>query len=559
MPKFGTEQEEVMREKTMKKGHLLLTLLAFVCLMGLGTIHANAATVKAKVDVKKFYGIAEQVLQEINRQRRNNGLSDLKMDANFTEVAMDIALQKQGGDASASNPEIYNNVYVRKDAMEIDDIDGYDEYSDNLWKETRNGKEKILNHIKKVGTFLYKESDITSKIGIGVVATDVPQGIPRELNYGGFCNVTYCFISNEVGHDDTNYNPYVNNGKTVRTQMDLYIDSSNTYLIVDANENCLTPKYTYDVIKKGEKRKAHPGVWQHPVIFGKVHNELCRFKCKLSNTGASWSSSDSSVVSVDSNGNITAKKNGIATVTVKVGSLQATKKYVVSDVIGMDTDTLLYLPNWKSKSDIPKEYTGNCYAGGYALEVKNGRITWSKNMKTNKITRPGSKKSTVKTKKLKGSYYKIISKSKRTVQYDEDNSVVLISYDKKKEIFSFVPYKKQIENIEDYGGMPQEKNTMQDDEEEYNEIGTEPIHLCEPQITDQDNSLEAVANENELSQKLLKFLEKEGEERRNFYVTSVENTGGKNFKAVLDFSTKRSDGKNISITFENGIYTFAFK
>ena len=39
---------------------------------------------------------------------------------------------------------------------------------------------------------------------------------------------------------------------------------------------------------------------------------------------------------------------------------------------------------------------------GYALEVKNGRITWSKNMKTNKITRPGSKKSTVKTKKLKG-------------------------------------------------------------------------------------------------------------------------------------------------------------
>ena len=100
---------------------------------------------------------------------------------------------------------------------------------------------------------------------------------------------------------------------------------------------------------------------------------------------------------------------------------------------------------------------------------------------------------------------------------------------------------------------------MQDDEEEYNEIGTEPIHLGNPLITDQDNSLEAVANEKELSQELLKFLEKEGEERRNFYVASVENTGGKNFKAVLEFSTKRSDGKNISITFENGTYTFAFK
>ena len=108
-----------MREKTMKKGHLLLTLLAFVCLMGLGTIHANAATVKAKVDVKKFYGMAEQVLQEINKQRRNNGLSDLKMDVNLTEAAMNIALQAQGGSATVSNPEIYNDKYTVKGAFEM--------------------------------------------------------------------------------------------------------------------------------------------------------------------------------------------------------------------------------------------------------------------------------------------------------------------------------------------------------------------------------------------------------------------------------------------------------
>lgn len=142
---------------------------------------------------------------------------------------------------------------------------------------------------------------------------------------------------------------------------------------------------------------------------------------------------------------------------------------------------------------------------------------------------------------------------------DEDHSIVLVSYDKKKKIFSFSPYKKQIKNIEIYGGMSQEKNTMQDDEEEYNEIGIEPINLGEPNIVDQDDSLGAVADEKELSQELLKFLEKEGEERRNFYAVSVESTGEKDYKAVLDFSTKRSDGKNISITFENGIYTFAFK
>lgn len=403
-----------MREKTMKKGHLLLALLAFVCLMGLGTIHANAATVKAKVDVKKFYGIAEQVLQEINKERRSNGLQDLKMDATLTEAAMDIALQKQGGDASVSEPEIYKNKYIDKNIFELGNVNGYDEYEDNLWKETTKGKKCITEDMSKLGKFLYKDDDISSRIGIGMVATDNPTNIPRELNNGSRYNVTYCFLSNDSTHDTTNYNPYVNNGKTVRTQMDLYIDSSNTYLIVDADKNELTPKYAYDVIKKGEKRKAHPGVWENIPVTGAK-----RFSCKLSNDGASWSSSNPSIVSVDANGNITAKKNGIATVVVKVGGLQATKKYVVSDIISVDTDTLLSLPNWKSKSDIPKEYTGNCYAGGYALEVKNGRIIWSKNMKTNKVTRSGKKKSVTKAKKVKGNYYKIISKSKKAVQYEK--------------------------------------------------------------------------------------------------------------------------------------------
>ena len=403
-----------MKEKTMKRGHLLLTLLAFVSLLWLGTIHADAATVKAKVDVKKFYGMAEQVLQEINKQRRSNGLSDLRMDANFTEAAMNIALQKQGGDASVSEPEIYNDRYIYKSVGILGNVDGYDEYEDNLWKEITKGKEPITKHVSKLGKFLYKDDDISSKIGIGIIATDNPTSIPRELNNGSRYNVSYCFLSNDSKHDTTNYNPYVNNGKTVRTQMDLYIDSSNTYLIVDANENCLTPKYAYDVIKKGEKRNAHPGIWENIPDTGAK-----RFLCKLSNNGASWNSSNPSIVSVDANGNITAKKNGIATVTVRVGSLQATKKYVVSDIISVDTDTLLSLPNWKSKSDIPKEYTGNCYAGGYALEVKNGRITWSKNMKTNKVTRPGKKKSVTKAKKVKGNYYKIISKSKKTVQYEK--------------------------------------------------------------------------------------------------------------------------------------------
>ena len=60
----------------------------------------------------------------------------------------------------------------------------------------------------------------------------------------------------------------------MRTQMDLYIDSSNTYLIVDADKNELTPKYTYDVIKKGEKGKAHPGVYPKLLVTGAKFRSL---------------------------------------------------------------------------------------------------------------------------------------------------------------------------------------------------------------------------------------------------------------------------------------------
>ncbi len=47
-----------------------------------------------------------------------------------------------------------------------------------------------------------------------------------------------------------------------------------TYLIINANKNYLTPKYTYDVIKKGETRKAHPAVWQYPVAAGDLYIQV---------------------------------------------------------------------------------------------------------------------------------------------------------------------------------------------------------------------------------------------------------------------------------------------
>lgn len=142
---------------------------------------------------------------------------------------------------------------------------------------------------------------------------------------------------------------------------------------------------------------------------------------------------------------------------------------------------------------------------------------------------------------------------------DADHSLVLVTYDKENKVFSFTEYKEKMKHIEDYGGISQDKKVIQDDEEEYSEIGTEPINFGKPNITDQDYSLESVADEDELAEQLLTFLIAEGEERRNFYVTSVESTGPNHYKAVLEFSTKRIDGKNITIIYQNGIYTFSLE
>ena len=98
----------------------------------------------------------------------------------------------------------------------------------------------IIVLVYKIGSYSYQDDDITSRVGI--VATDMPKIVPRELNRGYFCNVTYCFVSNRTAHDNTNYKVYVNSGKTICTQMDLFINPEDTYLIINANENCLTPK-----------------------------------------------------------------------------------------------------------------------------------------------------------------------------------------------------------------------------------------------------------------------------------------------------------------------------
>ena len=63
-------------------------------------------------------------------------------------------------------------------------------------KETTKGKRAITKHVSELGKFLYKDSNISSTIGIGIVATDNPKSIPRKLNNRCRYNMTYYFDNN---------------------------------------------------------------------------------------------------------------------------------------------------------------------------------------------------------------------------------------------------------------------------------------------------------------------------------------------------------------------------
>ena len=381
-----------MREKTMKRGHLLLTLLAFVSLMWLGTIHAKAETVTVNAKFKRFYGVAEEICRQLNQKRTSNGLNALKMDKNLTEEAMLHASQKEAN-AERINCNYTDNVDIlEKQIGTISDVCGYPFYNEDSKVVKKFIKEIVENNS------VAKSFSMFDTIGIGVVALSETD----SFHMGSFCII--------LG-TNKDYVSYSYTGKTTFVVTKLQLDTTYKALAFNGNGlKGLTSDNRYYIVKKGKNVNLSTGITLY-----NSKNQPVNFQSL--NYGGEWNSSNPEIIFINGDGQLTAKNYGISTIEVKNGSFTGKQKIVVADDIGYDADTMCPMPKWNSKSSIPKDYTGNCYAGGYALEVKNGRITWSKNMKTNKITRPRSKKSSTKTRKIKGNYYKITSKSKKTVIY----------------------------------------------------------------------------------------------------------------------------------------------
>lgn len=141
---------------------------------------------------------------------------------------------------------------------------------------------------------------------------------------------------------------------------------------------------------------------------------------------------------------------------------------------------------------------------------------------------------------------------------DPDRSLLEVTYEKETGTFSIAPYEGTIDNIEDYGGVLQEKTEVTKEEPEYSMEGTEPIDLGIPQITDPNGQLSQTADLKVLQNNLLLFLNENQEERRNLYVSSFERTET-GYDVVLEFETSRIDGQSIEVRYSDGKYEFGWK
>lgn len=140
---------------------------------------------------------------------------------------------------------------------------------------------------------------------------------------------------------------------------------------------------------------------------------------------------------------------------------------------------------------------------------------------------------------------------------DAAGTILQAAYDKKTETFT-LSVSDPIPDVEVYGGTAttEASQNVSGTEPEYSSEGTELINFGDANITDVEQTLSSVADMKTLQHDLGIFLNENGEERRNLFVSSVEKTET-GYKTVLEFETARIDRKKVEVIYENGKYHFS--
>ena len=140
---------------------------------------------------------------------------------------------------------------------------------------------------------------------------------------------------------------------------------------------------------------------------------------------------------------------------------------------------------------------------------------------------------------------------------DAVGTILQAVYNKKKAEFT-LSVSDPIPDVEEYGGTATTAadQNVSGTEPEYSSEGTELINFGDANITDIDQALSSAADMKTLQHDLGIFLNENGEDRRNLYVSSVEKTET-GYKSILEFETARIDRKKVEVIYEGGKYHFS--
>ncbi len=365
----------------------------FLCLWLTASVYTEInASEKVPVTIpgKRFYMIAEDVVEQINQKRIANGLGILQMDGELMEMAMHGAAQYQMGDGYVPEGDVscpYRAVRLTS----------YMEW--NLYQEAVHVMEEETTRIVAGCESLTDGWENYGRIGIGCFAAK-----PGEFLNN---NVGVVVLLGEGGMQQEYHSP----GKNLFCREEGMAEKGAFWLTVSGKIN-QTADGAYDVMKKGESRDLAPAL-ESRRSFKMVNMEKVPYRTTLSGEGAFWRSSDPSVASVTADGRVQAKKCGVCILFVEFGPWAASRKIVVADRIGSNQMGYVY-PIYDRPGSIPSGYSGKCSVGGKICFVTNGKG----------MPKEVSKKKTDGTSigkriKNKGAYYRVVSAKKRTVQFQK--------------------------------------------------------------------------------------------------------------------------------------------
>lgn len=272
---------------------IISTLLIAILMLGTVVTPVSAASSGGKkgyvtVSVKQDYAQVQQVLKQINRERKKKGLKTVKLDKKLSDLAV----------RRAAESAIYmDDNHTRPDGKDCLTV-GKSVSRENWAGRSYNGSKVVRAWMRSKGHRKNVLANNVSSIGVGFVTTGNSE--------------PYCVLlmsrskAKKVLKKSTGYKNY-NIKVTAKTK---YLKKS--YFRINAGKM----SETYDPYEPYYEEYVTPG--ETAQCYVEYNSKYCGLETsytRLSPSSFTWKSSNSAVASITSKGKLTAKKVGEATIT----------------------------------------------------------------------------------------------------------------------------------------------------------------------------------------------------------------------------------------------------